>query len=153
MNLFTFRRRLAAVLTLITLAACGDGYMARAEITGMQTGVTRQQFEAMPDSARLGNDSDDSRGEVQGVTVDVAVRLNGQKGAKVPLDYTLHDARNNLPFVSRRIAMEPNEEKWSRTGRVWLPIPSPGTYYVQVVLADSTGREIGGPRTDDFTVQ
>ena len=150
MNTF---RRLAAVLLVTILPACEGADARRVEITGMQTGVTRQQFETMPDSVRLGNDSDDSRGEVQGVTVDVAVKLNGQKGAKVPLDYTLHDARNDLPFVSRRMAMEPDAEKWSRTGRVWLPIPSPGTYYVQVVLADSTGRQTDGPRTDDFTVQ
>lgn len=155
MNLSTFRVRhfAAALLSLAALAACEGGNMARVEITGMQPGVTRQQFEAMPDSARLGKDSNDSRGEVQGVTVDVVVKLNGQKGAKVPLDYTLHDARNDLAFVSRRMAMEPDQEQWSRTGRVWLPIPSPGTYYVQVVLADSTGRKTDGPRTDDFTVQ
>jgi hypothetical protein len=36
---------------------------------------------------------------------------------------------------------------------VWLPVPSPGTYYVQVAVNDSTGRSTEGPRTADFTVQ
>ena len=146
-------RHLAALLLLAALPACEDGYRADAEITGMQTGITRQQFEALPDSVRLGKDSDDSRGEVQGVAVDVVVKLYAQKGRKVPLDYTLHDARNDLAFVSRRLAVQPDQEQWTRSGRVWLPVPSPGTYYVQVVVADSSGRKTDGPRTDDFTVQ
>jgi hypothetical protein len=146
-------RRAAAVLVIAILPACGGESRADVEITAMQTGVTRQQFDALPDSVRLGKDSNDSRGEVQGVTVDVVVKLDGQKGRKVPLDYTLHDSRTSLPFVSRRMAMEPDGERWSRRGRVWLPIPSPGTYFVQVVLADSTGRKTDGPRTEPFTIQ
>lgn len=146
-------RRIAAILALAALAACENAQPSTVEIAGVQAGVTRQQFEALPDSARLGKDSNDSRGEVQGVAVDVVVKLNGQKGSKVPLDYTLHDARNGLPFVSRRMAMEPDGEQWSRAGRVWLPVPSPGVYYVQVMLADSTGRKTDGPRTDIFSIQ
>ncbi|HLM69058.1 MAG TPA: hypothetical protein VK358_16075 [Longimicrobium sp.] len=146
-------RCLTAILALAALPACENPERTDVEITGMQTGVTRQQFDALPDSVQLGKDTNDSRGEVQGVTVDVVVKIGGQKGRKVPLDYTLHDVRNDLPFVSRRMAMEPDQEQWSRAGRVWLPVPSPGTYYVRVVLADSTGRSTSGPRTEDFTIQ
>ncbi len=155
MNRFTSRplRHLAAILVFAALPACDEGYRADAEITGMQAGITRQQFEALPDSVRLGKDSDDSRGEVQGVAVDVVVKLNAQKGHKVPLDYTLYDARNDLAFVNRRLALQPDQEQWTRSGRVWLPVPSAGTYYVQVVVADSSGRKTDGPRTEDFTVQ
>jgi hypothetical protein len=138
---------------LLALPACGDR-RADVEIVGMKTGVSRQQYLAMPDSARLEEEKDDrSRGETDGLTVEVIVKLDGQKGQKVPMDYTLHDARNSLPFVSRRAAMQPDAETWSRRGHLWLPVPAPGTYYVQLVLADSTGRKPVGPRTEDFTVQ
>jgi hypothetical protein len=144
------RRPLLAVLAL-ALAACGDT-RADVEIAGMQTGVTRAQYEALPDSARFARDSDDSRGETQGVAVDVVLKVNGYKGASIPMDYTLHDARNQLAFVSRRVPVAPDADAWTRRGRLWLPVPSAGTYYVQVVLGDSTGREAKGPRTDDFTI-
>lgn len=118
----------------------------------MQTGVTRAQYEALPDSLRFAKESDDSRGEAQGVAVDVVLKVNGYKGASIPLDYTLHDARNRLPFVSRRVPVTPADETWTRTGRLWLPVPAAGSYYVQVVLGDSTGRKLEGPRTDTFTI-
>ncbi|HEX6042113.1 hypothetical protein [Longimicrobium sp.] len=142
---------MSAVLALGALAACGT--RADVEIAGLQAGVTRAQYEALPDSQRFAKESDDSRGETQGVAVDVVLKVNGYKGASIPLDYTLHDARNQLPFVSRRVPVTPTDESWTRTGRLWLPVPSAGTYYVQVVLGDSTGREAKGPRTEDFTIR
>ena len=47
----------------------------------------------------------------------------------------------------------PDAPQWSRRGQLWLPVLSAGTYYVQVVLGDSTGRKTDGPRTQDFTIQ
>lgn len=146
------RRSLVAFLALAILAACGDT-RAHVEITGMQTGMTRAQYEALPDSVRFAKESDDSRGETQGVAVDVVLKLDGYKGTSIPMDYTLHDARNQLPFVSRRVPVAPDADPWSRRGRLWLPVPSAGTYYVQVVLGDSTGRKLEGPRTEEFTIQ
>lgn len=146
-------RRLAALIALAVIAACESDHHTRIEITGWKAGVTREQYEAIPDSVRLGTESNDSRGEVQGATVDVLVILDGYQGQAVPLDYTLHDARNGLPFVSRRMPLAPDSPKWTRRGRLWLPVPAAGTYYVQVVLGDSTGREAEGPRTEDFTIQ
>lgn len=87
------------------------------------------------------------------MAVDVVLKLNGYKGQSVPLEYTLHDARNDLSFVSRRLPITPDADTWTRRGRVWLPIPTAGTYYVQVVLGDSTGRKAEGPRTGEFSVQ
>lgn len=144
-------RRAASLAALATLAACGGS--SSVEIVDMQTGVTRQQYEAAPAETRFAKESDASRGEAQGVAVDVVVKLSGYKGQTVPLDYTLYDARTRLPFVSRRVPVAADAEVWSRRGRLWLPIPSAGTYYVQVVLGDTTGRKAEGPRTEDFTVQ
>lgn len=147
--------RLAAafVLMLLAVTAC-EGYRTDVEIVGMKTGVSRQQYLAMPDSARLEGEKDATApAGADGMTVEVIVKLAGQKGQKVPLDYTIHDARNSLPFVSRRAAVEPDAEQWSRRGHLWLPMPPAGTYYVQLVLADSTGRKPTGPRTEEFTVQ
>lgn len=144
-------RPLYAIVLLGVLAACGDT-RADVEITGMQTGMTRAQYEALPDSVRFARESDSSLGEVQGVAVDVVLKVDGHKGASIPMDYTLHDARNRLPFVSRRVPVAPDADRWSRRGRLWLPVPSAGTYYVQVVLGDSTGRKAEGPRTEQFTI-
>ena len=149
-----FPRRLAAALafTLLALAACENG-RAEVEVLGMKTGVTRQQYLQLPADARLESETDDpSRGESQGVTVEVVVKLDAAKGEKVPLDYTLHDARNQLPFVSRRVPLAPDAERWSTRGHLWLPVPTAGTYYVQVVVGDSTGRKPAGPRTEAFTI-
>jgi hypothetical protein len=145
-------RRAALLLGLAVLAACTDT-RADVEITRMQTGMTRAQYEALPDSVRFAKESDQSRGEVQGVAVDVVLKVNGYKGSTMPLDYTLHDVRTQLPFVSRRVPVAPTEDAWTRRGRLWLPIPSAGTYYVQVVLGDTTGRKTDGPRTEEFTIQ
>lgn len=116
--------------------------------------ATRSEFMAMPDSARLGvPESDPSFGADRGVAVEVTLRIDGMQGDSVPFAYTLHDARNNLPFVSNTIPIKPNAPRWSRRGFVWLPVPAPGSYYVRVVLNDSTGRKNDGPRTQDFTIQ
>ena len=144
-------RNLAALAALTVLAACGG--TSSVEIMDAQTGVTRKQYEAEPASARFAKESDDSRGETQGVAVEVMVKLSGYKGQTIPLDYTLHDARNDLPFVSRRVPVTPDSDQWSRRGRLWLPVLSAGTYYVRVVLGDSTGRKLEGPRTEDLTIQ
>lgn len=161
MNLLSITRRVASLVAVVALAACADGGADEAPdgkttgigVQGYQAGVTLAQYAALPDSVRLAPAADDSRGETQGVAVDVVIQLSGQRGASVPLDYTLHDARNNLAFVSRRIPIRPDTDRWERRGTVWLPVPSPGTYYVSVMLADSTGRETGGPRTRDFTIR
>lgn len=146
-------RLCAAFLLLFAVLAC-EGYRADVEIVGMQTGVSRQQYLAMPDSARLEDGKDATApGGADGMTVEVIVKLDGQKGQKVPLDYTIHDARNSLPFVSRRAAIQPDAERWSRQGHLWLPLPPAGTYYFQLVLADSTGRKPVGPRTEEFTIR
>jgi hypothetical protein len=147
------RRVVATLAAAVLLAACGDT-RADAEIVGMQTGVSRQQYLAMPDSARMEQEKDASvSAETQGVTVEVLLKIDGYKGSTLPLAYTLHDARNELPFVSRKAPITPNAEQWSKRGHLWLPVLAPGTYYVQVVLGDSTGRKTEGPRTEDFTVQ
>ncbi len=146
------RHGAAALFVLLALAACQ--MRADVEIVGYQTGVSRQQYQAMPADARLENAKDDpSRGEVQGVTVEVVVKADGYKGVTMPLAYTLHDARNQLPFVSRKVEIAPYAQQWSRRGHLWLPVPSAGSYYVQVVLGDSTGRKTVGPRTEDFTIR
>ena len=152
MKLIPIRLALAFLLVLPILSACD--YRADVEVVGMRTGVSRQQYLAMPDSARLEDEKDATApGGADGLTVEVIVKLDGVKGQKVPLDYTIHDARNSLPFVSRRTAIQPDAERWSRQGHLWLPMPSAGTYYVQLVLADSTGRKPVGPRTEEFTVR
>lgn len=144
-------RRAVGIFSLAVLAACGGA--SSVEILETQTGVTRQQYEAEPASARFAKESDDSRGETAGIAVEVMVKLSGYKGQTVPMDYTLHDARNDLPFVSRRVPLAPDSDEWSRRGRLWLPVHSAGTYYVRVVLGDSTGRKVEGPRTEDLTIQ
>jgi hypothetical protein len=149
----TARHSLTVLLAAVLLAGCGDA-RADVEIAGMQNGVSRQQYLAMPDSARLEQEKDASvTGETQGVTVEVLLKIDGYKGSTLPLAYTLHDARNELPFISRKVPITPDAERWSERGHLWLPVLSPGSYYVQVVLGDTTGRKTDGPRTEAFTVQ
>lgn len=150
----TVRHAFALLLAALLLAACGEDPRADVEIVGMQTGVSRQQYLAMPDSVRLEQEKDAaSSGEAQGVAVEVLLKIDGYKGSTLPLAYTLHDARNQLPFVSRKAPITPDAPTWSRKGQVWLPVLAAGTWYVQVVLGDSTGRKGDGPRTYDFTIQ
>ena len=65
-------------------------------------------------------------------------------------------ARRGDPCRSERL-ISPSSfssaARWSRRGFVWVPIPGPGSYYVRVMLNDSTGRRTDGPRTEDFTIQ
>lgn len=146
------RRSLAALAAAVLLAGCG-GTRADVQIVGMQNGVSRQQYLSMPDSARMEQEKDASASaETPGVTVEVLLKIDGYKGSTLPLAYTLHDARNQLPFVSRKAPITPDSEQWSKRGHLWLPVLAPGSYYVQVVLGDSTGRKTDGPRTEDFTV-
>jgi hypothetical protein len=108
----------------------------------------------IPDSARLGvPESDPSFGADRGVAVEVTLQIDGMEGGSVPLAYTLHDARNDIPFVSNTIPIKPEGPRWTRQAYVWLPVPAPGTYYVRIALNDSTGRKTDGPRTQDFTIQ
>jgi hypothetical protein len=147
------RRTLATLAAAVLLAGCG-GTRAEVEIVGMQNGVSRQQYLAMPESARMEQEKDAGvTPETQGVTVEVLLKIDGYKGSTLPLAYTLHDARNQLPFISRKAPIKPDSEQWSKRGHVWLPVLAPGSYYVQVVLGDSTGRKTDGPRTADFTVR
>lgn len=135
----------------VLLAGCGT--RADVEIVGMRDGVSRQQYLAMPDSARVEQAKDAAfDAETRGVTVEVLLKIDGYKGSTLPLAYTLHDVRNQLPFVSRKAPIKPDRQQWSKRGHVWLPVLAPGSYYVQVVLGDSTGRKTDGPRTD-FTVR
>jgi hypothetical protein len=146
-------RRIPVLLAVVLLAGC-DVPRAEVEIVGMQTGVSRQHYLAMPDTVRLEAEEDAaSLGEGQGVAVEVALTIDGYRGSTLPLAYTLHDARNKLPFVSGKVPLAPDADRWSRRGQVWLPVLAAGTYYVQVVLGDSTGRKTDGPRTEDFTVR
>jgi hypothetical protein len=145
------RPAFAVLAAAVLLAACDA--RADVEIVGMQTGVSRQQYLAMPDSVRLEQEKDAVPGEAQGVAVEVLLKIDGYKGQTIPLAYTLHDARNQLPFVSRKVPVAPDADRWSRRGQLWLPVLSAGTYYVQVVLGDSTGRKTVGPRTEDFTIR
>lgn len=116
--------------------------------------ATRSEFMAMPDSARLHvSESEGSFGTGRGVAVEVTLRIDGMEGDSIPFAYTLHDARNDLPFVSTTAPLKPDAPRWSRRGFVWLPVPAPGSYYVRVMLNDSTGRKNDGPRTQDFTIQ
>ena len=148
------RSAFAVLASAGVLAACGGESRADVEIVGMQTGVSRQQYLAMPDSARLEQEKDAaSSGETQGVAVEVLLKIDGYKGSTLPLAYTLHDARNQLPFVSGKVPIMPDEEQWSKRGQVWLPVLAAGTYYVQVVLGDTTGRKTDGPKTEEFTIQ
>jgi hypothetical protein len=148
------RATLAGAFAVVLLAACGGVSRSDVEIVGMQNGVSRQQYLAMPDSARLEQEKDAAvSAETQGVTVEVLLKIDGYKGSTLPLAYTLHDARNQLPFVSRKAPVTPDDETWSQRGHLWLPVLAPGSYYVQVVLGDSTGRKTEGPRTEDFTVR
>jgi hypothetical protein len=147
------RHLLAVLIASVLLAGCGDT-RADVVIVDTKTGVARQQYLAMPDSARLEQEKDLAPGgEAQGVAVEVVLKIDGYKGSTLPLAYTLHDARNQLPFISRKVPVTPDAETWSRRGHLWLPVPSPGSYYVQVVLGDSTGRKTDGPRTEDFKIE
>jgi hypothetical protein len=162
MNAISTRRRIAALLVFAALAACGgpgaedeaaDGRESTGVgVLGMKPGMTRTEYLALPDSARA-DSGDPSFDTERGVGVEVDIRLNGQQGDSIPLAYSLHDARNNLHFVSRTVPVVPDAPRWRRHMHVWLPVPSPGTYYVRVVLADSTGHSTTGPRTQDFTIQ
>lgn len=145
------RPALACLAAAVVLTACDA--RADVEIVGMQAGVSRQQYLAMPDSVRLEQEKDAVPGEAQGLAVEVLLKIDGYKGQTIPLAYTLHDARNQLPFVSRKVPVAPDAPRWSRRGQLWLPAISTGTYYVQVVLGDSTGRKTVGPRTDEFTIR
>lgn len=147
------RHAIAFLVASVLLAGCGDT-RADVEIVGTKTGLSRQQYLAMPDSARLEQEKHlASGGEMQGVAVEVVLKIDGYKGSTLPLAYTLHDARNQLPFISNKVPVTPDADTWSRRGHLWLPVLSPGSYYVQVVLGDSTGRKTDGPRTEPFTVQ
>jgi hypothetical protein len=146
------RPAFAVLAAAVLLAACDA--RADVEIVGMQTGVSRQQYLAMPDSVRLEQEKDqEAPPEAQGVAVEVLLKIDGYKGQAIPLAYTLHDARSQLPFVSRKVPVAPAADRWSTRGQLWLPVISAGTYYVQVVLGDSTGRKTVGPRTEDFTIR
>jgi hypothetical protein len=148
------RSAFAVLASAGLLAACGGQTRADVQIVGMQTGVSRQQYLSIPDSARLEQETDSaSSAETRGVAVEVQLRIDGYEGSTLPLAYTLHDARNQLPFISRKAAITPDAPRWSKRGQVWLPVLSAGTYYVQVVLGDTTGRKTDGPKTEDFTVQ
>jgi hypothetical protein len=134
--------------------AVGPGMDMGHGVVGWRPGVTRSEFMALPDSVRLDSaEADASFGDGRGVAVEVTLHINGLQGKSVPMAYSLHDARNGLPFVSRTIPITPDAPRWSRQGQVWLPVPSPGSYFVRVVLNDSTGRKDEGPRTRDFTIQ
>lgn len=116
--------------------------------------ATWSEYAAMPDSVRL----DTARNawwisSERGVAVEVDLRIAGLRGKSIPLAYSLHDARNDIPFVSHTIPITPDAPRWTRQAYVWLPVPSPGTYYVRIALNDSTGRKNDGPRTQDFTIQ
>jgi hypothetical protein len=152
--------RATPLLALLVLAACGDGGEASkgpdtgVAVVGTKPGMTHTEFMAMPDSIRLGSEAESGAfGTERGVGVEVDVSLNGMQGKDVPLAYSLHDARNDVHFVSQTIRMTSAAPSWRKKGYVWLPVPSPGTYYVRVVLADSTGHGTEGPRTQDFTLQ
>jgi hypothetical protein len=154
-------RRRATLLALATLAACADGGGApigRTEtsigVVGWKPGMTRTEYMALPDSVRLADAQNDEGFQTnRGVAVELDITLDGQQGKGVPLAYSLHDARNDAPFVSRTMPIVPDAPRWRKHAQVWLPVPSPGTYYVRVVLADSTGHSTSGPRTKDFTIQ
>jgi hypothetical protein len=159
------RPRAAALLILLAAAACADAEdtgaakdtratrSAAVAVVGVRPGVTQEEFTAMPDSARIGGTEAAGGFDAgSGVAVEVEVRLQGFAGDSVPLAYTLHDARNKVPFVSQTVPVAADAEVFRRRGHVWLPVPSPGTYYVQVAVNDSTGRSTDGPRTQDFTV-
>ncbi|HEX6367294.1 MAG TPA: hypothetical protein VF006_00095 [Longimicrobium sp.] len=159
-----------AALLLAALAgsigACGPdrgGAGAAAEgersvgqgVLGARPGVTLAEYVAMPASERLdAPEKDEAFGTTgKGVAVEVDLRATGLQGKSLPFAYSLHDARNDLPFISRTIPVTPDAREWSRRGHVWLPVPAPGSYYVRVILNDSTGRRTDGPRTEAFTIQ
>ena len=153
-------RRAAPLLALLALAACGDGGGAAEKpetgvgVVSVKPGMTHTEYMAIPDSARLGSEAESGAfGTERGVGVEVDVSLDGMQGKDVPLAYSLHDARNDVHFVSQTVRIASDAPRWRKKGYVWLPVPSPGTYYVRVVLADSTGRGTEGPRTQDFTIR
>lgn len=143
-------RRLAALFTLAILPAC-QGSPDHVKVTEVRTDVSRQQFDALPHSRHLGEHSE-AIGGMQGVMVGVTVQLSGRKGHRVPLEYDLHDARDDRLWGGRYTFLAPDAEEWTRTGPVWLPLPAPGTYYVRFTLNDSLGRVVSDPRTQDFTI-
>lgn len=159
--------RAAFLLTLLTAAASacggerGSGASDAGErtygvaVVGARPGVTLEEYMVMPATARLdGPPPNEAFGTTgKGVVVEVDLRASGMQGKSMPFAYSLHDARNDLPFVSRTIPVQVDAEPWSRRAHVWLPVPSPGSYYVRVTLNDSTGHRTDGPRTQDFTVQ
>jgi hypothetical protein len=149
-----------SLLFLLAATACADAreadppLVAEVGIVGVKPGMTRTEYMALPDSARLDVEGDSSSwGTGRGVAVELDVQLRGFAGRSVPLAYTLHDARNKVAFVSQTIPVASDADRWRRRAHVWLPVPSPGAYYVQVAVNDSTGRRTDGPRTPDFTVQ
>lgn len=159
------RPRLSIFLALLALAlaACGgdgggqpseNGPSMGVRVLGAKPNMTRSEYMALPDSARLDAPGEDgSSGMGRGVAVEVAITLNGFQGKDLPLAYSLHDARNDLPFVSNTIPVAPDAPRWQKQAHVWLPVPSAGSYYVQVQLNDSTGRKTDGPRTTNFTIE
>lgn len=161
----SLRHLLRLWVPLALAAACaGEGDEDRPDggrvsignrVVAARPGMTLAEYRALPESARLDAPADaDGFGTTgKGVAVQVDLRIEGMRGKRVPLAYTLHDARNGIPFISRTIPITPDAPRWHRQAHVWLPVPSPGTYYVHVVLNDSTGRRTDGPRTQDFTIQ
>lgn len=150
------------LFALLALAACDrgedDGQGVPEGRRGQSVGVvshrvpvTRDEYLRMPDSVRLDGDLPPAAGD-RGVAVELAVTLTGLAGDSIPLAATLHDARNDLPFVSRTLALTPDAERWRRQGWVWVQVPSAGSYYVRLALADSSGRSTSGPRTQAFTI-
>src|SRR5687767_4834388 len=122
-------RRTAVLLALTVLAACADGDAGKAGegsgtdrstgvgVLGMKPGMTRTEYMALPDSARL----DDAQFEQsfdteRGVGVEVDITLEGQQGDSIPLAYSLHDARNDVHFLSRTVAVVPDAPRWRRHG-------------------------------------
>jgi hypothetical protein len=160
-----FHHRLRLFVLLALVAACtGDRDAERSGggevsigyvLMSARPGMTLAEYMALPDSARLDNPTgSDAFGTTgTGVAVQLDLRMSGMKGKSVPLAYSLHDARNNIPFISHTIPIKADAVRWTRQGYVWLPVPSPGTYYVRVMMNDSTGRKTDGPRTEDFTIQ
>lgn len=158
-------RPLLVGLLLVSGAACGgadaeaekENYPREAAISvwSVRAGTTGTEFNAMPDSARLEGAGADmgSYESDRGVAVEVNVTLNGYANDSIPLAYTLHDARNKVAFVSKTMPLVPDADRWHRRAYVWLPVPSPGSYYVQVTLNDSTGSKKDGPVSRPFTIQ
>ena len=153
-------RRAAAAVLISALAGCGDGggfsreTTSAIEVRGVKPGITRTEYMAMPDSARLDVKGDDgSLGTGPGAAVEVDITLDGFARKRVPLAYSLHDAATGQQFRKTTTSLVPDAPRWRRLAHLWVDVPAPGTYYVQVVLGDSAGHRSAGPRTLDFTVQ